>query len=214
MTQRRISGCKAVTLQDFLFSGNVWREFSLYLMKEEELIYKAQKGEKEAFGRLYDEYFPRIYRFIFLKVSRKEDAEDLSHQVFMSAWKNISGYTMKGLPFGSWLYKISQNAVIDFYRTKKTHFDIEEINEEKLGVSGDAEREVNVSIEMEKVRRALKLLKEDEQTILIMKFVDELGNKEIADVTGKTEGAIRVIQHRALKQLKKILEEESKLHGN
>lgn len=175
-------------------------------MKEQELIYKAQKGDEGAFGELYDAYFPRIYRFIFLKVSRKEDAEDLSHQVFLSAWKNVRGYTMKGLPFGSWLYKIAQNAVIDFYRTKKTHSDIEDVGEEKLGVSSGADENMDTALEMERVRRALRLLKEDEQTILIMKFVDELGNKEISEATGKTEGGIRVIQHRALKNLKKILE--------
>ncbi len=175
-------------------------------MKEEELISKAQKGESEAFGRLYDEHFPRIYRFIFIKVSRKQDAEDLSHQVFLSAWKNIRNYTHKGLPFSSWLYKIAHNAVIDFYRTKRVHIDIDDVGEEKLGLSPGPAHEVEVSLEMERVRRALQTMKEDEQNVLIMKFVDELGNREIAEALGKTEGAIRVIQHRALKSLKKLLE--------
>lgn len=175
-------------------------------MKEEELIRKAQKGESNAFGTLYDEHFVRIYRFILLKVSRKQDAEDLSHQVFLSAWKNIPNYTHKGLPFSSWLYKIAQNAVIDFYRTRKVQYDINEIGEEKLGMTPGPESGLEISLEMERIRRALRLLKEDEQNVLIMKFVDELGNKEISEALGKTEGAVRVIQHRALKTLRKILE--------
>ncbi len=175
-------------------------------MKEEELIHKAQHGEREAFGKLYDEYFPRIYRFILIKVSRHHDAEDLSHQVFLSAWKNIRGYAYKGLPFSSWLYKIAQNAVIDFYRTNRVHLDIETVSEEKLGEHSGPEREVETSLEMERVRHALRTLKDDEQNVLIMKFIDELSNKEIAAALKKTEGAVRVIQHRALKTLKKLLE--------
>lgn len=89
-------------------------------MKEEErLIKEAQSGKAEAFGKLYDDHISRIYRFILLKVSRKTDAEDITHQVFLSAWQNIRSYKIQGNPFSSWLYKIAHNAVIDFYRTQK-----------------------------------------------------------------------------------------------
>ena len=90
-------------------------------MLESEKVYikKAKSGNQEAFGALYDHYLPSIYRFILLKVSNRAEAEDLSHEVFLSAWKNIPGYKDKGFPFSSWLYQIARNAVIDFYRTSK-----------------------------------------------------------------------------------------------
>ncbi len=177
-------------------------------MKEEiTLIQKAQSGESEAFGILYDTYLPKIYRFILLKVSKKTDAEDLTHQVFLSAWQNIRTYRFQGNPFSSWLYKIAHNAVIDFYRTQKPSIDIELVSEDSFAHLPDLENELDRGMELIQIRHALTQLKPDEQSILIMKFVDELSNKEIAETLHKTEGAIRVIQHRALKQIKKIINE-------
>jgi len=81
-------------------------------MKEEEsLIQKAKEGDGNAFGELYDAYQPRIYRFVFLKTGGKQDAEDITHQVFLSAWQNMGKYEFQGFPFSSWLYRIASNAV-------------------------------------------------------------------------------------------------------
>ncbi len=171
-------------------------------MKEEEIIKKAQAGEAGAFGDIYDKYLPRIYRFIFVKVSRKEDAEDLSHQVFLSAWQNIQSFQFQGFPFSSWLYKIAWNAVIDHYRTRKPEESIETIAENALSESPNFIKEIDIEIEIKIIRQAILKLEEDQQNVIIMKFVNELSNKEIAGVLGKSEGAIRVIQHRALKQLR------------
>ena len=88
-------------------------------MKEEDLINKAKNRDSEAFGLLYDQYLPAIYRFILLKTSHKVTAEDLTHQVFLNAWQNIENYQSRGFPFSSWLYRIANNAVIDYYRTDK-----------------------------------------------------------------------------------------------
>jgi len=179
-------------------------------MKEEiTLVQRAQSGESEAFGVLYDTYLPKIYRFILLKVTKKTDAEDITHQVFLSAWQNIKSYRFQGNPFSSWLYKIAHNAVIDFYRTQKPIIDIELVSEDSLAHLPNLEHELDRGIELIKVRHALTKLKPDEQSMLIMKFVDELSNKEIAEALHKTEGAIRVIQHRALKQIKNILNESA-----
>lgn len=177
-------------------------------MKEEEkLVQKSQEGESEAFGELYDMYMPKIYRFIFLKVSGKSDAEDLSHQVFLSAWKNIKTFKYQGYPFSSWLYKIANNAVIDFYRTKKDAIDIESIAESAVYEKIETPNVLDDAFEMERVQIALKKLKPDDQSVLIMKFVNELSNKEIAKTLGKTEGAVRVMQHRAIKQLQQYLKD-------
>jgi len=100
-------------------------------MKEEEsLIKKAQKGHGESFGKLYDLYMPRIFRFIVLKVGTRQDAEDLTQQVFVNAWRHIHSFEFQGFPFSSWLYRIASNAVIDHYRTSRPTYDIEKIPEE------------------------------------------------------------------------------------
>jgi RNA polymerase sigma-70 factor (ECF subfamily) len=173
---------------------------------EEQLIAKARSGGADAFGRLYDEYAPRIYRFIFLKVSNKHDAEDLTHQVFMSAWESVRRYELKGFPFSSWLYRIASNAVIDFYRTAKNHQDIETIPEDMFAETPGLEQKLDRAQDLALTKTALAHLEPDQQTVLIMKFVDDLSNKEIAQALSKTEGSIRVIQHRALKQLKKHID--------
>jgi len=180
-------------------------------MKDEEqlLIQKAKTGDNAAFGKLYDLHLPKIYRFVFLKVGRKQDAEDITQQVFTSAWQSMKSYEHKGFPFSSWLYRIAGNAVIDYYRTSKTSVSIDQVPEEYFSESSDAEQNIDTAINMSTVRVALTKLDHDQQSVLLMKFVEDLTNKEIAETLGKTEGAVRVIQHRALKQLKAKLDEQA-----
>jgi len=178
-------------------------------MQEEQLIVqKAQQGEREAFGVLYDRYLPKIYRFVLIKVSKRDDAEDITHQVFLNAWQNIRSYRHRGFPFSSWLYRIARNMVIDFYRTRRSHADIESVPEEFLVHNSGSLEFMDTKIELELVAKSIRKLKDDEQNILLLKFVDELSSKEIANIIEKSEGAVRVMQHRALKQLRSIIYEE------
>lgn len=176
------------------------------LDNENFIIKKIKKGDIESFGLLYDHYFEQIYRFIFLKVNHKEDAQDLTHQVFLQAFKKIGDYEEKGFPFSSWLYKIARNEIIDFYRSKKTNVALEELE----NVLTDANQEnikdrLDLKIQIEKVRLALKKIKPEYQDVIIMRFIEDLSIKEVAEILNKTEGAIKLIQHRAIASLKKIL---------
>ncbi|MDP2704541.1 MAG: sigma-70 family RNA polymerase sigma factor [bacterium] len=177
-------------------------------MKDSEFIRKAKKGDAEAFGELYDKHMPAIYRFVYVKVSNKADAEDLTHQVFLKAWKNIRKYKEQGHPFTSWLYRIAQNAVIDFYRTFRAHRDIDTLPEDMMSEHPRLEEQADASMRVEVVHSAIRKLDATSQDVLLMKFVNNLSNKEIAATLLKSEGAIRVIQHRALKQLRGILNKE------
>ena len=87
--------------------------------EEEQLIRSAVGGDSSAFGSLYDRYQPAIYRFIVVKVGSREEAEDITHHVFLSAWQKVRTYKHRGHPFSSWLYQIARNMVIDHYRSKK-----------------------------------------------------------------------------------------------
>jgi RNA polymerase sigma-70 factor (ECF subfamily) len=174
-------------------------------MKEEpELIKKAKNRDSESFGFLYDQYSPAIYRFIFLKIGNKTTTEDLTHQVFLKAWQNIESYESQGFPFSSWLYRIAHNLVVDYYRTEKNYLNLETIKE--VSVAGNLEEKIDQEFEMGLIKTALKELPPEYQTIIIMKFVEDLTNKEIATALGKTEGAIKTAQCRSLQNLKKIID--------
>ena len=174
---------------------------------EEKLVKLAVRGDSSAFGELYDRYQPMIYRFVAVKVSRREEAEDITHQVFMSAWQNIRSYEHRGHPFSSWLYRIARNQVIDFYRARRDEVAIDAVDPEYFATPATAEFTVPVRLEMESVRRALSRLKPDYQDVLIMRFMEDLSLKEVALALQKTEGAIKVMQHRAMNELKKALNE-------
>lgn len=174
-------------------------------MIEENLIKNAIDGEAEAFGRLYDIYQPRIYRFIYLRVSHREEAEDITHRVFISAWENIAEFEIKDeSSFSGWLYSIARNKVIDHYRTRKITIDIENIKE-PAAIRDTGEEIANFNLEIEKVKKAIGQLKDIEQDVIIMRFVEDLTPKEVAKILNKNEGAIRLIQHRAIKNLRKML---------
>jgi len=174
-------------------------------------IKQAQKGNSEGFGALYDHYMAPIYRFILMKVSSRQEAEDLAHDVFMSAWQNIHSYTPQGHPFSSWLYQIARNKVIDHYRLKKPTADIENIDSSFIKVLDASEQNIDFGFNLVKVRQAITKLTPDQQDVVIMRFIEDLTHQEIAAALERSEGAVRLLQHRAINNLKSLLEEsESK----
>ncbi len=172
---------------------------------EEKIVSDAIRGEASAFGLLYDYYQSRIYRFVILKVGQREEAEDLTHQVFLSAWQNIKNYKHQGFPFSSWLYRIARNQVIDYYRTSKEKVAIEQVDPNYFAVPANMNFQIDNNLALEKVVQGIGQLKPEYQDIIILRFVEELSLKETAELLQKTEGAIKLIQHRAIKKLKELL---------
>jgi len=177
------------------------------LDNENKLIKRAKRGDGEAFRALYDHYVSAIYRFVLLKVGHKRDAEDLTHDVFLSAWQNIGSYRLRGLPFSSWLYRIARNRVIDHYRTRKVGISINDVDERLLGVIDHVERDADRAISFARVVSCFEKLSPDQKDVTILRFIDELSHREIAQALGKSEGAVRLIQHRALRALQLLLED-------
>ena len=173
---------------------------------EKTIIQDAVKGESSAFGLLYDHYQPQIYRFVFLKVSRREEAEDLTHQVFLNAWQNIRKYQDLGFPFSSWLYRIARNAVIDFYRGQKETVNFDEVDPQLFATQLTTSEFVDERLEMSRVLAAVRKLKPEYQDVIIMRFIEDLAPKDVALALEKSEGAVKLIQHRALKQLQILLD--------
>ncbi|HVM76783.1 MAG TPA: sigma-70 family RNA polymerase sigma factor [Candidatus Paceibacterota bacterium] len=172
---------------------------------EEKLIKDAIRGSSSAFGALYDHYQPMIYRFVLVKVGSREEAEDITHQVFLSAWQNVRTYKHRGHPFSSWLYQIARNQVIDHYRSKKSDVSIDVMDPEYFAAQASMSADLMLKLDVEKVRRAVAELKPDYQDVIIMRFIEDLPLKETAAAMGKTEGAVKLIQHRAIKELQQML---------
>ena len=174
---------------------------------EKNLIERAKQGDSLAFGALYDHYLPQIYRFVYFKVSHREEAEDITHLVFMKAWQNIAAYIERGFPFSSWLYQISRNQIIDHYRQKKPVADLEAI--EETFFADLPSLDTDNKFDLFNIRKALLKLTEDQRDVIIMHFIDDTSIKDVAIALNKTEGAVRLLQHRALQSLKRILKKDN-----
>ena len=179
------------------------------MIEESKLIHKAKKADNDAFGALYDKYIKTIYRFVAVKVNTREEAEDITHEVFLSAWQNIQTYEPRGFPLSSWLYQIARNKIIDYYRSKRMPMaDIEDVAETLAGPD-DIAGELNVQLDFDRVKKSIKLLSSEYQDVILMRYMQDLSYEEIAKILGKSEGAIRILQHRAINNLKKIVMEEN-----
>ena len=174
------------------------------------LIKGAVGGDADAFGRLYDMYVDRVYRHVYYRVGNTEDTKDLTQQVFIRAWKAIGRYKKTSSPFLAWLMRISHNLVIDFYRSNKDKL---YLNSEIVANNSDSspERVAEMEFDQQQLRRAILQLPSEQQQVILMSFIEGFSYAEIASTLGKSEGAIRVIQHRALKKMRHILEEEKGL---
>ncbi|HYC79735.1 MAG TPA: RNA polymerase sigma factor [Candidatus Binatia bacterium] len=181
-------------------------------MTEQELnkaFEKAQKLDREAFGLIYDHFSEKLYKFIYFRVGHKELAEDLLSDTFVKAWTKIDSVSSTKA-FTSWLYQIAKNNIIDYYRVKKVTVDLEEV----VDVLEDAASPIddaNLMIEQQVVLELLEHLPEEQQQIIRYKFFEELENIEIAQIMGKSEGAVRVIQHRAIAKLKELLNKKRRV---
>ena len=178
------------------------------LPDEVHLVEKAKAGDADAFGQLYDACVDRVYRFIYFRVSDQSTAEDLTSQVFLKAWQNFDRYRPNG-PILAWLYAIARNTVIDHYRTFKQTVPLDDAvpvaaQDDKL------DDQVELQFEMSSLQESLKNLTEEQQEVLLLKFIAEYETDQIARKMGKSEGAVRALQMRALQALAKVMEKEEK----
>ncbi len=171
------------------------------------LFLKVKNKDKEAYGRFYDLYATRIYRFIFFKINSVSDAQDLTSEVFLKLWQYIKeDKEIKNL--NAFTYMVARNTVIDFYRSKVRKEDsVEEVEESDLantpaGNRADPLAQQIVNSDLNQVLKGLENLKDEYKEVIILKYLDELSTGEIAEVLNKSRGAVRVLLHRAAKALK------------
>ena len=170
------------------------------------MIRRAQDYDPGAFGEIYERYYNGVYKYIYYRVGEQVLAEDLTMEVFVKAMEAIDGFTFRGAPFSAWLYRIASNLVIDHFRRQPA---VSVSLEERLvAVAEPARHHMETEFTHQALRRALGELTDEQQQVIILKFVDGLSNIEVAQVLGKSEGAIKSLQHRALSALGRVLGEQ------
>ena len=162
---------------------------------------------RRQFSQIYDKYVDKIYRFVYFKVNSQETAEDLCSEVFFRGWK-VFQERKKIENTQAFLYQIARNLVTDFYREKGKFQTIStEFAREIVDPKPNSEEKALINSDIEEVRAVLVGLKEDYQNVIIWHYVDNYSISEIAKMSDKSEGAIRVTLHRALKELKNRVSE-------
>lgn len=173
-------------------------------------MHRKMEQKRKNFSKLYDQYAPKIYRFIYLKVSSHEIAEDLSSEVFIRVWdvyreEKEEGDRVRNIQ--AYMYQVARNVVVDHYR-KNGKYKVVPV-EEKVNIPEQGKRmeeEISNALELERVQKALEGLSDDYQDFIIWRYLEELSVPEIAKIAGKSEESVRVGTHRAIQALKKRIE--------
>jgi RNA polymerase sigma-70 factor, ECF subfamily len=170
-----------------------------------ELVARAQDGEPEALEDLYLLHFDRVYSYLQMTVGNRHDAEDLTTQTFVKMLESIERFEWRKAPFSAWLFRIAHNLAVDHFRSHRRWQPEEEPPEPLDADRRSAEDEAMHSIGRRSMLEMIEDLSEDQQQVLTLKFVFNFSNGEAATVLGKSEGAVKSLQHRALASLQRQL---------
>jgi RNA polymerase sigma-70 factor (ECF subfamily) len=172
-------------------------------LEPDEVIVERAKQDKAHFGLLYERYATRVYSYVYYRTGNHHEAEDLTAKVFVQALSHIDGYHHRGIPFSAWLFRIAHNLVANWHRdrSRKPAVGLEEA--EHVSVKTDA---IGAAEDRVEVLKAIAQLPPDRQSLIVLKYVDDLTNAEIAAVFGKSEGAVKALLHRTLRALRTSLQ--------
>lgn len=185
---------------------------SVLMEQEKELALRASQRDAEAFACLYDFYVDRIYKYVYYKVGNVAEAEDLTAQVFLKAWEAIGDYEWRDLPFSAWLFRIARNLVVDYHRAQREMMPIEQpegrpplvIQDKEVG----PEQALEENMIARRLREAIAQLTEEQQEVIILRFLEGYSSAEVARIMGKRSGAIRGLQFRGLSTLRETFNRE------
>jgi RNA polymerase sigma-70 factor (ECF subfamily) len=173
-------------------------------MRDQDLVRAAQAGDVDAFGHLYERYFERVYRYLAFKLGSPAEAEDVAAQVFLRALESLPGYRWTGVPFQAWIFRIAHNLLVDSLR-RRARRPSEPLDESLPDGARQADPEGWL---VEKVTRELLLdaveeLTELQRQVISLKFAAGLSNAEVAVILGRTEGAVKALQHAGIQSLQR-----------
>jgi len=169
------------------------------------LVEHARRGDQDAVRALFERYFDRIYNYVYAQLGRAEDAEDLAIDTMTRSLTRLDLFQDQGVAFSSWVYRIAHNATIDHYRRhgKVTLVSLEQAT---LPQSADPSDLAVERLSNDDLRSAIRDLTEEQQQVLVLRFFQDLTAAQVADIMGKTVGAVQALQHRALASLERALQ--------
>ena len=174
-----------------------------------DLVARAQAGDAEAFGELYDRYVDLVYRYVYYRVGTKALTEDLVSETFLRALRRISSFTWQGRDFAAWLITIARNLIADHFKSGKYRLEVATADMlDADRVTDGPEGEVLDAITNASLLDAVKQLNAEQQECVVLRFLQGMSVTETALAMGKTEGAIKALQYRAVRTLGRMLPKE------
>ena len=167
------------------------------------LVERGQSGDRDALEELYLLHFDRIYSYLHMSVGNRHDAEDLTTQTFLRMLESIARFRWQSAPFSAWLFRIAHNLAMDHFRATRRWQPEEDVPEPYGSEEPSAEAEAMHVIGRQSMLELIEGLSNEQQQVLTLKFVFNFSNGEVATILGKTEGAVKSLQHRALVSLQK-----------
>ena len=174
------------------------------MQDEERLVRRAQQHDQTALTQIYEQNFDKIYRYIVLKIGERTEAEDMTQQVFLNAFKSISSFKYKKVPMSSWLFRIAHNQIVDHLRRKSKRATVP-LNESLADGGSDPKLELERDFDIKRLVSATKQLTGAQREVISLRFAGELSVRQVAGVMNKSEGAIKALQHSAIVSLRKVL---------
>ena len=177
-------------------------------MDPKELIERAKKGDERAFAVLYEHYATPLYRYIYFRVGRKEEAEDLLQTVFLKAYRSLPKFRDLGKNPLTFFYTVARNSIIDYQRKNKEIFleNFEELAQRLPDEGPDTTDLIADRTDSARIREAIQKISPDQRDVVILRFMNDLSTGEISQLIGKTEESVRQLQSRGLKALRHELQ--------
>ena len=174
---------------------------------EEELVRAAQRGQRDAFARIYETHVDRVYRYVLSRLGQPADAEDVTAEVFIRAMKALSSYKPRGTPLMAWLYRIAHNQAVNYVRmrARRREYSLEDVAARS---SDDPEREALNSASFAEDERAMEGLTPLQHQVLSLRFTGELSIAETGKIMKRSQGAVKFLQFSALQALRRNLEQQ------
>jgi RNA polymerase sigma-70 factor (ECF subfamily) len=180
-------------------------EVDLSELPDAELITRAKRGETESFGQLYERYVDQIFRYVRTRVSDDQDAEDLTENIFVRSYESLETYEERGWAYSAFLYQVARNLLVDHYRQPKAEQALDDSEPLEAGEPGLEERLTDQE-DVVRIKGAMIRLPDDYQEIIRLRILLDLPTSTAAEWMDRSEGAARVLLHRALKALRQELE--------
>ena len=185
----------------------VQRDDSDDVLAEWDIVRRAQEYDEPAVEALYQKYYPKIYNYAFMQMGDAQASEDLASDVMLKMIESMHKYTFRGLPFGAWVFRIARNRLIDLHRRRRRRGEVDLSGTLSSALASPqvlAER----ALERGQIQIALKHLTDEQRQVIVLKFIQGFDNRSIGKIMGRSEGAIKSLQHRALGALRRLLYQE------